>query len=92
MSLLRQSGVADIDALMARTAALAGDAKARRAQRRLEMPQSAAIVDELTALFGPLPYGRLEEAGRVVEWGRRPSWMDLRAVQFSDAVKRKGAK
>jgi hypothetical protein len=75
--------MADIDALMARTAALAGDAKARRAQRRLEMPQSAAIVDELTALFGPLPYGRLEEAGRVVEWGRRASWMDLRSVPLS---------
>lgn len=40
-----------------------------RERNRAAMPATAAIVDELRAVFGPPAYGHFAEAGRTITWG-----------------------
>ena len=42
-----------------------------RARNRLDMPIMSAIVDDLTAHFGKLQYGRVTEGGKTLCWGRK---------------------
>lgn len=41
----------------------------QRDRNRAAMPATAAIVDELRAVFGPPAYGRFTEAGRTITLG-----------------------
>lgn len=42
-----------------------------RARNRQDMPIMSAIVDDLTAHFGKLQYGKVTEGGRTIVWGRK---------------------
>lgn len=42
-----------------------------RDANRAAMPETAEKLDELRAVFGKPAWFRVEEAGRVVEWGKR---------------------
>jgi hypothetical protein len=63
--------------LSARASAIAAAAReslpARREKNRAEMPETAAIVDDLRKAFGTaaIKWARFTESGRTVEWGRR---------------------
>ena len=44
----------------------------RKADNRRLMPQTTAFIDAFAAVFGrEFTYGRFEEGGRIVSWGKR---------------------
>ncbi len=73
--------------LVAHTARIAESARSRaaeansraaaaRARNRADMPETAAIVDDIRAVFGPPVYLRFTEGGHEIAWGQRPEWID----------------
>jgi hypothetical protein len=58
---------------LAIAAAARESAPAKRARNRAEMPETAAIVDDLRKAFGEaaIKWARFTESGRTVEWGKR---------------------
>lgn len=50
-------------------------AEADKVRNRLQMPETAARLDDLRAYFGKPDYIRVWEGDRVVERGVRPEWL-----------------